>query len=68
MFEDCIENVLKEEKEIYLMGDINQDLLSNNVKKAWSDYMEPFGLTQLISEATRVTNDSRTFIQTVRKM
>ena len=62
IFEDCIENVLKEEKEIYLMGDINRDLLSNNVKKAWSDYMEPFGLTQLISEATRVTNDSRTLL------
>ena len=54
MFEDCIENVLKEEKEIYLMGDINRNLLSNNVKKSWSYYMEPFGLTQLISEITSV--------------
>ena len=54
MFEDCIENVLKEEKEIYLMGDINRNLLSNNVKKSWSYYMEHFGLTQLISEITSV--------------
>ena len=26
-FEDCIEKVLQEEKEIYLLGDINRDLL-----------------------------------------
>ena len=62
VFEDCIEKVLREEKEIYLMGDINRDLLNSNIKKAWTDYIEPFGLTQLVSEATRVTNDSRTLI------
>ena len=62
IFEDCIENVLREEKEIYLMGDINRDLLNNNVKKSWTDYMEPFGLTQLVSEATRVTRDYRTLL------
>ena len=57
-----MENVLKEEKEIYLMGDINRDLLNSNVNKAWTDYMEPFGLSQLVSEATRVTNETRTLI------
>ena len=62
IFEDCIEIVLQEEKEIYLMGDINRDLLNNNIRKAWTDYMEPFGLIQLISEATRVTPDSETLI------
>ena len=60
--EDCIEKVLREEKEIYLMGGINRDLLNSQIKKVWTDYMEPFGLTQLVSEATRVTNDSRTLI------
>ena len=34
VFEDCMENVLREEKEIYLMGDINRDLLSSNIKKS----------------------------------
>ena len=57
-----MENVLRENKDIYLMGDINRDLLNNQIKNAWADYMEPFGLTQLVSEATRVTNDSRTLI------
>ena len=62
IFEDCIENVLREDKEIYIMGDINRDLLNDQIKTAWTDYMEPFGLTQLVSEATRVTSDSRTLI------
>ena len=61
-FEDCIENVLREDKEIYLMGDINRDLLNNQIKHVWTEYMEPFGLTQLVSEATRVTCDSSTLI------
>ena len=30
IFEDSIENVLKEEKELYLLGDINRDLLNSN--------------------------------------
>ena len=44
------------------MGDINRDLLNNQIKNAWTDYMEPFGLTQLVSEPTRVTGDSSTLI------
>lgn len=32
IFEECIENVLGEDKEIYLMGDINRDLLNNQTK------------------------------------
>ena len=61
-FEDCIEKVLQEEKEIYLIGDINRDLLNDQIHRAWGDYIDPFGLTQLVSEATRVTPDSRTLI------
>ena len=65
IFEDVIENVLREEKEIYIMGDINRDLFNDNIKKSWTDYMEPFGLIQLVSEATRVTPDSSTLIDHV---
>ena len=61
-FEECIEKVLQEEKEIYLLGDINRDLLNDQIHRAWNDYMEPFGLTQLVSEPTRVTSVSRTLI------
>ena len=61
-FEDCIEKVLQEEKEMYLLGDINRDQLNEQIHRAWTDYMEPFGLTQLVSEATRITSRSRTLI------
>ena len=44
------------------MGDINRNLLNNQIKHAWLDYMAPFGLTQLVLEATRVTSDSRTLL------
>ena len=54
--------MLQEEKEIYLLGDINRDLLNNQVHRAWTDYMEPFGLTQMVSEATRVISGSRTLL------
>ena len=30
-FEECTEKVLGEEKEIYLLGDINRDLLNNHI-------------------------------------
>lgn len=36
-----------------------------NIKKAWTDYMEPCGLNQLISEPTRVTVDTSTLIDHV---
>ena len=62
IFEENIENVLREDKEIYLMGDINRDLLNSQIRNVWSEYMESFGLYQLVSGATRVTNDSQTLI------
>ena len=62
VFEDCLEKVLQEEKEIYLLGDFNRDLFNDQIHKSWTDYMEPFGLAQLVSEPTRVTSDSRTLI------
>ena len=61
-FEDFIENVLQEEKEIYLLADINRNLLDSQIKRVWNDYMEPFGLNQFVSEPTRVTSESRSLI------
>ena len=65
IFEDCLENALKEEKEMYILGDMNRDLLNEQINRVWTEYMEPFGLTQLVSEATRVTRDSSTLIDHV---
>ena len=33
IFEENIENVLREEKEIYLMGDINKNILHKQIKQ-----------------------------------
>ena len=44
------------------MGDLNRDLLQETIKKIWLEYMESFGLKQIIESPTRVTNNSRTLI------
>ncbi|MCU7800728.1 MAG: hypothetical protein KZQ70_11410 [gamma proteobacterium symbiont of Lucinoma myriamae] len=62
LFEASLEKAFEQELEIYVLGDFNRDLLSEHVKKSWLDYTESFGLTQIISEATRVTNISKTLI------
>ena len=36
-FEDFIETVLKKQKEIYLLGDFNRDVLNENTKNTWLD-------------------------------
>ena len=61
-FEESIEKVLSLELETYILGDVNRDLLNENIQKSWLEYTESFGLSQLVSEATRVTNNSRTLI------
>lgn len=62
VFDETLDKVLECEKEIYLLGDFNRDLLQENTKKAWLEYMESFGLKQVIESPTRVTNSSQTLI------
>ena len=61
-FEVLIENVLLENKEIIILGDFNKDLLNLNVNNEWSNFITSFGLSQLITEPTRVTNTTKTLI------
>lgn len=61
-FEDLMETVLAEQKEIYLLGDFNRDLMSENTKNAWLEYIEPFGLHQKVNHPTRKTALSQTLI------
>ena len=61
-FEDFMETVLGKQKEIYLLGDFNRDLMNENTRKAWLEYMEPFGLNQKVNYATRKTAHSQTLI------
>ena len=61
-FENLLENVLQEEKEMYILGDFNRDLLNINIKKPWLDYIEQFGLFQKVTQAARETESSKTLI------
>ena len=57
-----MDKVLECEKEMYLMGDINRDLMQTNIKQSWVEYMESFGLHQIVNMQTRVTDQSATLI------
>ena len=49
-------------KGFYLLGDFNRDLLNEQISKPWLEYLEPFGLIQKVSQATRKTSFSETLI------
>ena len=59
-FEDFID--IDEEKEFILLGDFNKNMLNNDTDREWGNFTTSLGLTQLISEPSRVTNDSKTLI------
>ena len=61
-FDNYLDKVLECEKEIYLMGDFNRDLMQDNMKPSWLEYMESFGLHQVVNIPTRVTDRSATLI------
>ena len=61
-FEEFIDAVLNEDKEFILLGDINKNLLNNDIERECGYFITSLGLTQLVSEPTRVTNDSSTLM------
>ena len=60
-FEIFLDKVLETQKEFYLLGDFNRDLLNEQISKPWLECLEPFGLIQK-SQATRKTSFSETLI------
>jgi hypothetical protein len=61
-FEAQFEKAQNEEKEIIILGDINRDLLNEQIKFSWSNYLTSLGLSQIIKEPTRVCEYSKTLI------
>ena len=61
-FENFIDYVMREEKEIILMGDFNKDLFNEEIGTEWINFTTSLGLGQLISIPTRVTETSSTVI------
>ena len=62
IFDNQFDKLLACEKENYLMGDFNRHLLQVNTKKTWLEYMELFGLYQIVMSPTRNTDLSETLI------
>ena len=54
-FEGFMDNVFKDDKETILMGDFNKNLLLSHVDREWLNFTLTLGLTQLVSNHTRVT-------------
>ena len=64
-FERIIDKIDAENLELYLMGDLNCNLLSEVVSNNSShllNIIDIYGVTQLITEPTRVTQYSSTLI------
>ena len=64
-FESLVDKVDSEQKDFYLLGDLNCNMLdgSNNHKSSTlTNILDIYGLSQLISEPTRITPTSRTLI------
>ena len=61
-FEDFIDIVINERKEFILLGDFNKNLRDVDIDREWGNFTTSLGLTQLVTEPTRVTKDSKTLI------
>ena len=61
-FEGSIDIVLNEENECIQLGDLNKNMLNNDTDRELGNFTTSLGLSQLISEPTRVSNDSKTLI------
>ena len=66
IYENILKHLDNEKKEVYVLGDLNCNLLSNSsdsyATRLLKSTSELYQFTQLITEATRVTNQSRTLI------
>jgi len=65
-FEKVIDKIDAEDLELYLLGDLNSDLMPENISncnaRVLTNILDIYGLSQLITEPTRVTPTSRTLI------
>jgi exonuclease III len=64
-FENLLQTIDNENKEILILGDLNCDLLNkpnpNHPTNKLRSLFEIYQLTQLIDEATRITETSSTY-------
>ena len=64
-FESLVDKVDSEQKDFYLLGDLNCNMYdgsNNHNSSTLTNILDIYGLSQLISEPTRITPTSRTLI------
>lgn len=61
-FEINTEKVQLEDKEIIILGDFNRDLKNQGISQEWLGFISSIGLTQLIENPTRESNNAKTLI------
>ena len=61
-FETFIDGVLRETKEVILMGYFNKNLLNEETDTEWSNFTTSLGPSQLVNSPTRITETLRTLI------
>ena len=64
-FESLVDMLDSEQKDFYLLGDLNCNMLdesNNHNSSTLTNILDIYGLSQLISEPTRITPTSRTLI------
>ena len=62
-FEEILEQIYTENKEIIMLGDFNLNMLdSNNIVRNWLQFIESVNRTQLVDSPTCVTATSATII------
>ena len=61
-FEDFMDTVSKEGKELILLGDFNKNLAHKYSDLEWLNFTMSLGLSQMVSQPTRVTPTSSTLI------
>ncbi len=64
-FQSILEKIEAENKDVVVIGDVNCDLLTDNPScytKKMKEITDSFNMTQLIKEATRVTENSESLI------
>ncbi len=61
-FEKFIDQAINTGKEIIILGDINKNVIHDQVNCEWINFITSLGLSQLIKEPTRITDNTSTLI------
>ena len=67
-FEKIVERIDSEDKELYILGDLNCDVSAenkNNNTKSLRNIVNDYNLDQLIMQPTRITSTTKTIIDLI---